>query len=283
MYGGSYDTVRPSFEYGGSTTNFNYFVDGSYDHNALGIENPTRQPQRDPRRHGSGEAVLLSVLDSGRHQPRELHGQRVLQQLRGAEHAGPAIAGNALHRNGNPWLPGNFDSSTLNEQQREQNYYGVVTYQKSVGDFNGQISVFGRSSGVHFRPDQIGDLYFNGVASDVERKLYLRRLAGRRQLRAGRQTHDSRRRACCWTKWFLPTSTTTVFPVDARTGNPNRPAGDSIRSRTTTGCTALFAGVYLQDEWKIFAKFTVNYGARFDVFNSSFDNECQLSPRVNLI
>ncbi len=25
---------------------------------------------------------------------------------------------------------------------------------------------------MHFRPDQIGDLYFNGVASDVERKLY---------------------------------------------------------------------------------------------------------------
>src|ERR1035438_691935 len=41
LYGGSYDTIRPSFEYGGSSGNFSYFVDGSYDHNALGIENPT--------------------------------------------------------------------------------------------------------------------------------------------------------------------------------------------------------------------------------------------------
>ena len=41
VYGGSYDTVRPSFEFGGSSGKWNYFVDGSYDHNALGIENPT--------------------------------------------------------------------------------------------------------------------------------------------------------------------------------------------------------------------------------------------------
>ncbi len=47
--------------------------------------------------------------------------------------------------------------------------------------------------------------------------------------------------------------------------------------------TGLFAGAYLQDEWKFFNQLTVNYGARFDVFNSSFDNEWQISPRVNLI
>ena len=33
MYGGSYDTLRPSFEYGGSQGKWNYFMDGSYDHN----------------------------------------------------------------------------------------------------------------------------------------------------------------------------------------------------------------------------------------------------------
>ena len=32
---------RPSFEYGGSEGKFNYFIDGSYDHNELGVENPT--------------------------------------------------------------------------------------------------------------------------------------------------------------------------------------------------------------------------------------------------
>ena len=41
VYGGSYDTMRPSFEYGGAQGKWDYFVDGSYDHNDLGIENPT--------------------------------------------------------------------------------------------------------------------------------------------------------------------------------------------------------------------------------------------------
>ena len=34
--------LRPSFEYGGTQGKLSYFVDGSYDHNGIGIENPTR-------------------------------------------------------------------------------------------------------------------------------------------------------------------------------------------------------------------------------------------------
>ena len=45
----------------------------------------------------------------------------------------------------------------------------------------------------------------------------------------------------------------------------------------------LFAGVYLQDEWKILPEVTINYGARFDEFYSTFDKENQPSPRVNVI
>jgi outer membrane receptor protein involved in Fe transport len=45
----------------------------------------------------------------------------------------------------------------------------------------------------------------------------------------------------------------------------------------------LFLGSYVQDEWKIAPQVTLNFGARFDVFNSSFDNENQVSPRVNLV
>jgi outer membrane receptor protein involved in Fe transport len=47
--------------------------------------------------------------------------------------------------------------------------------------------------------------------------------------------------------------------------------------------TGSFYGLYLQDEWKILETLTLNFGARFDVFNSSFDNENQISPRANLI
>ncbi len=45
----------------------------------------------------------------------------------------------------------------------------------------------------------------------------------------------------------------------------------------------LFIGTYLQDEFRIFPKLTLNVGGRFDVYESSFDSENQLSPRANLV
>ena len=40
--------------------------------------------------------------------------------------------------------------------------------------------------------------------------------------------------------------------------------------------------VYLQDEWKVFAPFTLNYGLRFDHY-SAYSSGSQLSPRVNFV
>src|SRR6266513_3378838 len=42
VYGGSFDTIMPSFEYGGVTGKLNYYVTANYLHDGIGIENPTR-------------------------------------------------------------------------------------------------------------------------------------------------------------------------------------------------------------------------------------------------
>ena len=53
VYGGSFDTIMPSFEYGGVAGKLNYYFTGSYLHNGIGIENPNGHRQPDPRRHRS--------------------------------------------------------------------------------------------------------------------------------------------------------------------------------------------------------------------------------------
>ena len=283
VYGGSYDTIRPSFEYGGSSGKWNYFIDGSYDHNELGIENPTASSTAihdvtdQEKLFGYLSYIIddtsrVSFMGSASYSNFEVPNTSGLP-------AGTTPDGSTTW-NARPdsGLPANFNSSDLNEQQREQNYYGVVTYQKSAGDFNGQFSLLGRASGVHFRPDQTGDLYFNGVASEDERKLYSGGLQADASYDLG-DKHTLRGGGMFLNETVLSDSSTTVFPVDSN-GNPNGPPKTIPDNHRLTG---MFAGVYLQDEWKMFSKFTVNYGARFDVFNSSFDNECQLSPRVNLI
>src|SRR5947207_1748644 len=42
VYGGSFDTIMPSFEYGGVTGKASYYFTANYLHDGIGIENPTR-------------------------------------------------------------------------------------------------------------------------------------------------------------------------------------------------------------------------------------------------
>jgi outer membrane receptor protein involved in Fe transport len=279
VYGGSHDTVRPSFEYGGSEGKLTYFVDGSYDHNSLGIENPTSSHNAihdvtDQYKTFTYLSYLLddtsrvSFMGSASYSNFEVPNTPELP-------VGTAPGGAAWNASSGP---ATFDSANLDERQKEQNYYGVVTYQKSVADLNFQISAIGRNSDVHFLPDPVGDLYFNGVASDVNRKLYSGGLQADASYELG-DKHTIRGGAMAVDESVSADSTTTVFNLD----NAGNPTGSPFAIPDNNVLHGQFYGLYLQDEWKMFSKFTVNYGARFDVFNSSFDNENQLSPRLNFI
>ncbi len=285
MYGGSYDTLRPSFEYGGSQGKWNYFIDGSYDHNALGIENPTASKNAihdntDQYRsflYGSyiiDDTSRITVMGSVSYSDFQVPNTPGLQN-------DPA---NYSTQSGTPWQPGAPpDSTGINENQNEQNYYGVVTYQKSAGDLNFQASVFGRNSSVHFTPDPIGDLFYDGVASDVERTLY----SGGLQIDASYalgDKHTIRGGVLAIDEAVSAHSSTTVIPMDSN--DPGTWAPNGMPPETFVNQNVLhgiFAGIYIQDEWKLFSNFTINYGARFDEFYASFDHENQPSPRVNLI
>ena len=72
-----------------------------------------------------------------------------------------------------------FDSANLNERQYETNRYGVLAYQSSIGsDIDYQVSYISRYTSVHFTPDPIGDLVFNGVASNVSQSSFSQRITG---------------------------------------------------------------------------------------------------------
>jgi outer membrane receptor protein involved in Fe transport len=283
MYGGSYDTVRSSFEYGGTQGKWNYFMDGSYDHNDLGIENPT--PSHD---------AIHDTTDQGK---AFVYASRILSDTSRVSLMGSASDSNFQVPNtpglppgtapglGNPqWEPGTFDSSALNENQAEQNYYGVATYQKSAGDFNLQASVLGRNSGVHFTPDPVGDLFFNGVASDVNRNLYSGGLQTDASYALG-EKHTIRGGVMLMEEYLSADSTTTAILMDGTDPATFNPLpGSPTTTIVQNGIShALFAGVYLQDEWKILPEVTINYGARFDEYYSTYDQENQPSPRANII
>ena len=272
--GGSFDTVRPSFEYGGSQGKFNYYFDGSYDHNNLGIENPTTSATAIHDRTDQYKAfTYLSDVLSDTSQ---------ISALAGASYGDfqlpdtPGVAAGTAP-GGAVWVPGAFDSTTLNEHQNEQNYYGILAFQKSTGDLDFQLAAFGRYSSVRFSPDPAGDLYFDGVASQVDRRIYSTGLQGDGSYRLT-DTHTLRAGFMVLEEMAPTDATTTVFALDGA-GNPAGAPFPIVDNRTVN---AQFYGLYAQDEWKISPSLTLNYGARADLYASA-GHESQLSPRINAI
>jgi outer membrane receptor protein involved in Fe transport len=281
MYGGSYDWLQPSFELGGSTTNWNYFVDGSFTHNNIGIENPTSStdPIHDTTDQFKGFAYASRILDDTSRISLMGSASYSTFELPNT----PGLAG-GTSPGGTPWsdfmptVNSHTNSVNVNENQNEQNYYGVAAYQKSADKLNLQAAAFGRYSGTHFKPDQVGDLFFNGVASDVERHIY----SGGVQADLSYELNDKhtlRGGIMALEEVASANTKTTVFPTDAG----GDPTGGPFSIPVDTTIHGLFLGAYIQDEWKILPKVTINYGARFDLFYSSFDKENQPSPRVNII
>ncbi|HUJ11853.1 MAG TPA: TonB-dependent receptor [Verrucomicrobiae bacterium] len=274
MYGGSYDTLRPSFEYGATQGKLNCFIDGSYEQNGIGLENPTDSatPIHDDTRQYKGFTYLSYILDDTSR----------ISLMGSASYSTFQIPNSPGNTNsaftGAPGQPPTLNSADLDENQNEQNYYGVLAYQKTAGDLNFQLAGYGRFSEAHFLPDPVGDLYFDGAATDLNRSLDSGGFQADGSYLLNEQ-HTLRAGVMVLQEFLTADTTTTVYPTNS-SGNASGPALPIVDNGQQH---ATFLGVYAQDEWKIVPKLTLNYGVRFDLYSSSFDDENQASPRVNLI
>jgi hypothetical protein len=58
-------------------------------------------------------------------------------------------------------------SDNLNERQHELAEYAIASWQHSEGALNWQTSLSVRYTSLHFAPDWVGDLLYNGIAQDA--------------------------------------------------------------------------------------------------------------------
>ncbi len=278
VYGGSHQTYTPSFEYGGTVGQTQYFLSGRYFTSSLGIENPTPEKEaiHDRTSQEKGFLYLSTVLDPTSR----------LTFMSGVSNASYQIPNRpGQTTNFTAFGLTDFNSSTLNERQYELSQFNVLAYQKSLEDIDYQISYFNRYNQLHFRPDLIGDVLFNGVASDVYRQSAINGVAEDTAWRWG-YAHTLRFGFSVSAERSLVTSISSVLPVDPVTGNQTDPVTGApfappVTIFDSSSKTGWLLGTYLQDEWKITNNLTLNAGLRFDQMYQYVDAN-QFSPRVSL-
>jgi outer membrane receptor protein involved in Fe transport len=271
IYVGSFDTIMESLERGGVIGKLSYYVTQSYLHDGIGIENPTgsSSPIHDDTDQFKEFGYFSYIIDDTSR----------LSLLVGDDH-------NDFQIPNNPGQPpmftvdgrSTFNSAKLDENQSEDNAYEILTYQKKAGDLNFQASVFNRYSSILFRPDNVGDLIFNGVASRVDRDI----LSNGVELDSSYKLNDQHtiRFGLIFTEQYATVGTATlVFPVGA---DGNQTSTTPLRIADNHDKYGYFYGFYLQDEWKPFEQLTINFGGRIDFVNA-FADENQFSPRLNLV
>ncbi|TNY25047.1 TonB-dependent receptor, partial [Fulvimonas soli] len=269
--GGSFGTLNPNASLWGGNDRWSYFLTANYLESDVGVENPTssRKPVHDHTNQVKGFGDISYLIDSDTR----------LSFLFGVSNSRFQIPNNPGQEPAFGYLDTvDFDSAKLDERQQEKTRFGVLALQGKLGATDYQVSLGQRYSSLDFTPDLVGDLMFNGVASDISRSNrastlqadFATPLGDSHTLRYG--LYGSFERAPSSNDaWVFPAdedgNQTSTTPIEILDGN-------RITARTWSG--------YVQDEWSIGDKLTVNYGVRGDVYKA-FRTESQLSPRLGAV
>lgn len=285
LYGGSYDTFQPSLQLGGAEGKLEYFFTASYKHDDVGIDNTTASP--DPLHDATDQEKAFGYFSYRMDETSRL---TLLLSASYADFQIPDTAGIAPAYQLAEGPPAN--SADINDNQNEQNYYMVLSYQKFAGNLSYQVSGFTRYTDIRYSPDPLQSLYFTGDAGRVDNSDFANGLQADASYEMG-ESHTLRAGCLATADIERLDTQSAIFPAASQFAPA--PAGDNLPAPTPQSPTTPFTilsdggnsgwttGVYLQDEWKLNDHLTVNYGLRYDRFDVSFDQEGQLSPRANLV
>jgi outer membrane receptor protein involved in Fe transport len=299
MYGGSHGTITPSIEYGGTfgstcpaTTTaptqvkappasancfagVQYYFTGSYLQNTVGLENatPAYNAIHDFSQQERGFAYMSAFVDPTTR----------VSLIAGTSNNNFQIPNNPGQPIGQSAVPvtnafgsTSFNSALLNENQWEVTHFGVLSVQKSVDGFDGQLSYFTRYNDLHFLPDPTGDLLLNGIASDITRTSYTNGIQGDGSYQLN-SSHTLRAGFSVSAEQAFVGNSSLVEPCTVCDGSDN---GSPETITDNVSKLGVLMGVYAQDEWKVTNQFTINAGLRFDQMEQ-FVSANQLSPRLS--
>ena len=269
--GGSNATLNPNASVWGDSDRWSWFVTGNYMTNDAGIENPTpsRKPIHDHTNQAKGFGDISYLVND----------HTRLSFLFGVANNHFQIPNNPAQEPQFGYLDTvDFNSADLDGRQRENTRFGVLALQGQLGETGYQVAIGQRYSSLAYMPDHVGELMFNGVASDIGRSNRASTLQAdfssplgiHHTLRYG--MYGSFERAASGNDAW-------VFPANADGGQTST---TPINILDASRLVAKTWSAYVQDEWRIADAWTLNYGLRGDRYQL-VRSESQLSPRVGLV
>jgi len=270
--GGQRDTTQATVQLGGCNGGFSYYLTGMFLQSNLGFSSavPAPDPIHDAVTQGQGFAYLTYTLNSGTklslisgltlafNQFPDVPNQPPLYQL---DHINPV----------------SYPSSAINSGLNQQDYYEVLTINGALSpSADYQLAYSAHYNTQTFYPDPIGDLIYQGVASNVFTSDLSNTLQGDLTYRFG-PAHTVRGGFYFGEYGVESDQTSQVFPIVV-----GKPATTPISLTANLNKINVVFGFYLEDTWQINEQLSVYFGSRWDRM-TGFTVASQFSPTINVV
>jgi len=267
---GQRDTLSPSLEYAGSVGNFSYYVSAQYSEGKNAFSPATASP--DPIHNWTNQGQAFGIFTYKINDSTKLS---LTLSTAASDNQLPNVPGLTPEFN----LAGvnNYPSADINSNLNFRDYLAILQLQGAIGtDVTYQLAYAFHSITQKFKPDNVGELIYQGVAStathsDLDNTVQgdFTDQIGSHTLAAGFYFGEYR---------VIAEDSSLVFPVD---GNGNQTSDVPTEVKANTSATNIVAGVYLNDLWQITDNWRANVGVRLDTL-TGFTHSNQIDPTVNL-
>jgi outer membrane receptor for ferrienterochelin and colicin len=267
---GQRDTLEPTAQYAGSIGKFSYYVSALYDEGNTAFSPATGGPNPIHNWTNQGQAfgVFSYALDDNTKLSLILSTAASNNQLPNVPNLTPefTLANSKI-----------TNSADIDSYLNFRDYLAILSLKSSpTPDLAYQISYSIHSITQQYRPDNAGELVYQGVASTATHVDFDNTLQGDLTYQLGSHTLGT---GFYFGEYrVIAEDSSLVFPVDA---NGNQTSNTPIHIDANTSATNFVGGVYLNDLWQITNQLKVNAGIRWDVL-TGFTRSSQFDPTINI-
>jgi len=267
---GQRNTLQPAVEYAGCAGTVSYFVSGQFEQGetAFSSATPGPNPIHNETHGGQGFASLSVPLGA-----RTTLG--VVLSSAGSNNELPNV----------PDLPPQYtlagvtpaNSSAIDSHLNFRDYLGMVTLRGAPTDaLRFHLTYAFHSITQDFRPDDAGELIYQGVASTASHADLDNTLQADVDYTIGQHTITTG--VYLGEYHVVVDDHSLVFPADS---DGNQTSSTPITVVNNARATNLLTGIYVSDRWQLGARWTVNLGLRWDDL-TGFTANNQVDPTINV-